>query len=74
MANPIEFKGIHGKGKVVAGDSRVRLRFDGAVTREAIRKLWQYLELAEDDLSLKGRVGATRYRRPPEQPAIYRDA
>ncbi len=33
----------------ISGDSRVRLLFDGAVTREAIEKLMAYLELAKED-------------------------
>lgn len=49
----------------ISGDSRVRLVFDGAVTREAIKKLRQYLELAEDDYPSRDEL---------EQPAVEQPA
>jgi hypothetical protein len=73
MANPIEFEWIHGKRKVVAGVSRVRLIFDGAVTRAAIRKLRQYLELAEDDCPSKT-SWSNALSKTPRTACYYRDA
>lgn len=37
----------------ISADSKVRLLFDGTVTKEAIEKLRKYLELAEDDYPSK---------------------
>lgn len=37
----------------ISGDSRVRLLFDGTVTKEAIEKLMAYLDLAKDDYPSK---------------------
>lgn len=37
----------------ISGNSKVRLLFDGVVTKEAIGKLVKYLELAEDDYPSK---------------------
>lgn len=46
----------------------MRLVFDGAVTREAIKKLRQYLELAEDDYPSKDELQQSAV----EQPAIIK--
>ena len=48
----------------ISGDSRVRLVFDGAVTREAIKKLRQYLELAEDDYPSRDELERPPVERP----------
>lgn len=50
----------------ISGDSRVRLLFDGAVTREAIEKLIAYLELGKDDFPSRAELKQLT----PEQPII----
>lgn len=54
----------------VSGDSKVRLLFDGVVTKEAIRKLVKYLQLAEDDYPSKAEVEQPAIEQPTEPPAI----
>lgn len=54
----------------ISGDSRVRLVFDGAVTREAIEKLRKYLELAEDDYPSKSELEQPTVEQATEHPTI----
>jgi hypothetical protein len=55
----------------ISGDSKVRLLFDGVVTREAIGKLIAYLELGQDDFPSKEEIERSVVEQPAlEAPAI----
>lgn len=54
----------------ISADSKVRLLFDGMVTKEAIGKLRKYLELAEDDYPSRAEIEQRAVEQPAEQPAI----
>jgi hypothetical protein len=54
----------------ISGDSRVRLLFDGAVTKEAIEKLMAYLDLAKDDYPSKDQLEPHMATQPAEQTVI----
>jgi hypothetical protein len=55
----------------ISADSKVRLLFDGLVTKEAIEKLRKYLELAEDDYPSKDHLESpAAIEQPVEQTVI----